>query len=555
MKNIIIKALSKTLNLDGKEIEGIIEIPPNSELGDYAFPCFSLAKSQKKSPAEIAGDLAKKIILTKEIEKVVAVGNYLNFFINGNFLTESTFNKILKEKENYGSQKIKEKVMVEFSQANTHKAFHIGHVRGTSLGESISRILEFSGNKVIRANYQGDTGMHVAKWIWCYKNYHQNKKLKKDEIWIASIYVEAVKRLEEDPELQNEVNTINKKLDTREDKELNKLWKKTRKLSLESFKPIYKELDTKFDIFFFESEIEKRGKEISNELLKRKIAEVSEGATIINLNNLGVWVLLRKDGTVLYSAKDLALAEKKFKKYKIDKAIYVAGNEQKLHFTQLFTTLKLMNFKQAGKCKHVPVTEVRLPEGKMSSRTGTNILYSQFKKELIEHTKQELGKRYKLSEKELNKRALAITIACLKYAMLKQDVDKTIVFKKEEAMQFEGNTGAYLLYTHARAKSILKKAKSTRKNYKIPQLTRIEKNIILQLSSFPDIVLNAYRSLAPNIIANYACELCQLFNEFYHSEKVIGSKNQAFLLTLVEAFSIVIKNTLFLIGIKPLEKM
>jgi len=206
--------------------------------------------------------------------------------------------------------------MVEFSQANTHKAFHVGHVRGTSLGESISRIIEFSGSKIIRANYQGDTGMHVAKWIWCYTKYHPKEKIISDEKWIASIYVDAVKRLAENPELQIEVDKINENLYKKDNKKLNELWSRTRKLSLNSFEKIYKELNTRFDFYFFESRVEKRGKEIANELVRKKLAKISEGATIIELEKygLGVWVLLRKDGTILYSSKDLALAEQKFNK-------------------------------------------------------------------------------------------------------------------------------------------------------------------------------------------------------------------------------------------------
>ena len=245
-----------------------------------------------------------------------------------------------------------QKVIVEFSQANTHKAFHVGHIRGTSIGESLSRIAEFCGGKVIRANYQGDTGMHVAKWLWGYQKYHSKVKIKKDEAWIASIYVDAVKRLAKDKELQKQVDEINQKLGTKEDKKLNKLWEKTRKISLEALEKVYKELNTHFDVYFFESDVEKRGVEIIDKLLASKVARVSQGAVIINLKRykLGIWVLLRKDKTILYSGKDLSLAEKKSKKYKLDRSIYVVANEQDLHLRQLFKTLELMKFEDAKKC-------------------------------------------------------------------------------------------------------------------------------------------------------------------------------------------------------------
>ena len=558
MKQKIISIISKLTNLSDDEIKNQIEIPPSPELGDYTFPCFALSKFLKKSPNEIASDLAKKI-KSSDLEKIEAKGPYINFFINSSALAKETLNSISKQKEKYGSHKAKkDKIMLEFSQANTHKAFHIGHIRGTSIGESLSRIIEFTGNKVIRANYQGDTGMHVAKWLWCYLKYHKKEELK-SESQIASIYIEAVKKLAEEPSFQEEVNEINRKLENKSDKSLIDLWKKTRKASLNAFEEIYKDLNTQFNKYYFEGELEKEGKEISKELLKKNIAIISDEATIIDLEKyaLGIWVLLRSDGTVLYSAKDLALAKKKFKEYKLEKSIYVIGAAQSLHMSQLLKTLELMKFPHRKKIKFISFAEVRLPTGKMSSRTGENILYSDFKKEITEYAKEELIKRNsELDKKELEKRALIISIAALKYAMLKQDNNKNIVFNKQEALNFEGNTGPYLLYSYARAKSILRKAKySLKSDYKIENISKIEKNLIFQLSNFPEAVLQSYKALAPSIIANYAYHLSQSFNEFYHAEKVISSEKEEFRLSLVNAFSQVLRNSLHLLGISLLEEM
>ena len=560
MKEIIVKILKTQLNLNEAEIASLIEVPKDTNLGDYTFPCFALAKTLKKNPVEIAKNIASSIKHLAEFEKIEAVGPYVNFFVDRQTLALETLKTIMKEKNKYGTYKSKkEHVMIEFSQANTHKAFHIGHVRGTSLGESLARISAFVGNKVTRANYQGDTGIHVAKWLWCYLNYHKKEILKKDEEWISSIYVESVKRLAENPEYEKEVAEINKKLEDRSDKNLFDLWKKTRKLCLNAFESIYSDLSTNFDHYFFESEVEKRGKEISQELIKRNIAEISEGATIVRLDkyNLGVWVLLRKDGTVLYSAKDLALAEDKFNKFKVDRSVYVVGAAQRHHFMQLFKTLELMQFRQAGKCAYIPVTEVRLPWGKMSSRTGENVLYSEFKKEIVAHALQEIRKRASdISQKDLEKRALAISIAALKYDMLKQDVNKSLVFNKDEALRFEGDTGPYLLYSYARAKSILAKAKIKKPsiNAKAP-IAESEKRLLSLLASFPKAVREAYEDYAPNHIANYAYQLAQTFNEFYHQNQVIGSENEQFRLALVSAFAQVLKNALHLLGISPIEKM
>jgi arginyl-tRNA synthetase len=563
MKQAVIKLLEKELKFKRSDIEKLIEIPPDDNLGDYAFPCFSLAKKLKKNPLEIAQELVKKLRkkgLGKEISNIEAKAGYVNFFIDKKILASYVLKNAFKR--DFGKQKRKLKGMIEFSQANTHKAFHIGHIRGTSLGESLARIAEFFGEKVIRANYQGDIGMHVAKWIWCYNKYYSKEKLKNQESWIAGIYVDAVKKLAQDKtgKLQKQVEEINKKLDEKKDKKLMDLWKKTRKLSLDSLEPIYKNLDTRFDKYYFESEFEKKGKETAKNLLKKKIAKISNGAAIVDLEkyNLGVWVLLRKDGTVLYSAKDLALAERKFKEYKLDWSVYVHGNEQNLHFKQMMKTLKLMNFKNLKKIYHINYSLVRLPSGKMSSRTGENILYSDFKKEILDYAKKSIKRRTsKINEKELEKRALSISIAAIKYSMLKQDANKLIVFDKTQALNFEGDSGPYLLYSYARASSIIRKVRAGKNpnKLKIIDLKDSEIKLIKKIFQFPEIIEKAYENFSPSIIANYSYELAQDFNEFYHACPVMGSKEKDFRLKLVNAFRAVMKKSLFLLGIEVLEEM
>jgi arginyl-tRNA synthetase len=557
---IIKEALKKSkVHISEDEIEKLIEIPPSTEMGDYAFPCFFLAGKMKQNPTEIALFLRKDIGNSDEFQDIQTAGAYINFFVDRKKLALNLIKDILSN-ENYGKLKNKnEEIMVEFSQPNTHKAFHVGHIRGTSLGESLSRILEFCGQKVVRANYSGDTGMHIAKWIWCYKKYHSREKLKNDESWIASIYVDAVKRLTKSKKLQEEVDVINQKIDSREDKKINELWNKTRKLSIDSWKKIYKELDTKFDIHYFESEVEQRGKEIAQELVKKKVAIISEGATIMDLkkNNLGVWVLLRKDGTVLYSAKDLALAERKFRDFpKLNKSITTLGDEQDLHFKQLRKTLELAKVDYANKVEHLPFGMVRLPTGKMSSRTGDNILYSDFIEEVTDHTKKEIKKRdSKISKTELEKRGLKVAIAGIKYSMLKQNPNKIIIFNKEEALKSEGDTGPYLLYSYARAKSILKKTKNSNSKLELKELDAKEIELVKKLSQFSETIENAYKNLNPSVIANYSYQLSQIFNEFYHECSVINSEKEKFRIMLVESFSKILKISLYILGIETLEEM
>lgn len=564
MKEMIAKLLKEALEeeeikLEEEEIEKLIEIPSNHEMGDYAFPCFFLSDKLKQEPSDIAIELRKKIgNPPMDLGEIQTSGPYINFFVNRKDFAGNLVREILTKKEKFGRQKINLKGMIEFSQANTHKAFHVGHIRGTSIGESLARIAEFFGEKVTRANYQGDTGMHVAKWLWCYQKYHSREKLKKDESWIASIYVDAMKRLTKNKRLYLEVQEINKRLDLRIDKNLNQLWRKTRKLSLDSLEKIYKELNTFFDVYYFESKLERQGKEIANKLVKDEVAKISEGATIIDLSKdkLGVWVLLRRDGTVLYPAKELALAKKKFEDFDLDWSVYVVGNEQELHLKQFFKILELMKFKEKTNLSHVSYGLVRLPSGKMSSRTGDNILYSDFINDITDYARKRIKERPgKILKKELEKRALAVSIAAIKYSMLKQSPNKNITFIKEDALNFEGDTGPYLLYSYARAGSIIRKAKTKEKKLVIKELEPKEITLVKKLSNFSEVVLNSYNNFNPSLIANYSYQLAQLFNEFYHACPVIGSEQELFRLKLVESFRIVLKSSLNLLGIDTLERM
>ena len=562
MKQIILNILQKHSKSDLNE--NMIEIPPNSELGDYAFPCFILSKELKKSPIEISKELKNKIQLNKQIVKIEANGPYLNFYVNKGYLAEQTISKILKQKECYGAQKKKkEKVMIEYSQPNSHKAFHVGHIRGTSIGEALSRILTYNGYKVLQANYSGDTGAHIGKWLWNYLDKHNGEKPPKDSVekWVADIYVEAVQRIVNNPELEEKSKEIIYKLENNKDPKLNKLWNKTKQWSVDAFNKIYNDLDAHFDYWFWESEMEDKGKEIVKELLKEHLAIISQGVPVMDLKqyNLGVWVLLRQDGTTLYSAKDLALANIKFNKYKIDKSIYVVANHQALHFQQLFKTLELMKFKQAKDCYHLSFEMVILPEGKMSSRTGQNILYTDMKEELLQYSLEETKKRHKdWNKKQAEKSANAITIAALKFQMLIQDENKIITFNLEKSLDFEGETGPYIQYVYARINSILNriKNKSAKPNYNLLEKEE-EINLIKKLNQFEESIIKSAELYKPSILARYTLELTQLFNKFYHSCPVLNNNKQLenSRLVLVKATKQVLEIALGLLAIKSLKQM
>ena len=548
-KEEIIKALKKEIK---EEIS--LEIPPDSSLGDYALPCFSLAKTFRKNPNEVALELSKKI--KDKYFTVEAKGPYLNFFVDKKLFSENVLKETLKEKK----EKTKGKqILVEYCHANTHKAFHVGHTRNICLGESICRILEKNGNKVIRTNYQGDIGMHVAKTVYGLLNLNKiNLKEPKENKgkWLGLVYA-AASNLAKDENIAEEINKINQKLYAG-DKKLEKIWKESRKWSIDYFeKTVYPDFNVKFNRFYFESEVEKDGIKIAKKLLKEEYAKLSEGAIIVDLEKeeLGIYLILKKDGNALYSTKDLALAELQEKEYKPDLILHIVGSEQSLYFKQLFKTIELFNKKLAEKEKHLSYELVILPTGKMSSREGKVILYDDTLNEMIGYAKNEIKEKWaKIDEKELNKRAKKISMAAIKYSMLSQDMKKTIVFDQEKSLSFEGDTGPYLLYSYVRANSILKKSKIKIK-ISVKEITDKEFLLIKKISYFNETLVKAAEHANPSLIANYLFDLAQLFNEFYHSSQVINSEREEFLLGLVMSFKKILSKGLYLLGIETIEEM
>lgn len=566
-KKPLSELLNKELNIENAE--KLISIPPNQELGDLAFPCFSFAKELKKAPAQIASDLATKISenLPSFLQEVKAEGPFLNFFINREELAKNILIEAVKE--DYGKGDSKRKVMVEYSQPNTHKAFHVGHLRGTSMGEALARILKHAGNEVVEVNYMGDTGMHIAKWLWYYNKHYQgvSPNSARDK-WIASIYVGAVKELVENKKeleegksvenYQDAVDMYNKLIDERSP-EIFDLWQKTRQWSLDEFNVIYDDLQAHFDHFFFESEVEGPAKEIVLKMKEEGIAKESEGAIIMDLEEykLGVWVLLRKDGTALYSAKDIALADTKFKKYNVEESIYVVGNAQEMHMKQLFKTLELMKFKNADKCFHLGYDEVRFPEGKMSSRSGNNVLYSDLKKQVVDYAKEQISsRRDDWDQNKIEEVAKQVAICAMKFEMIARDNNKNIIFELEKVCNFEGDTGPYVQYTHARCNSILRKANYKEQDTNYDLLTEpIEIELVKKLGDFPSIIESINKSKIPGELARYALELCKIFNRFYHECKVIGTKEESLRLKIVDATRNVLEKSLNLLGIDAPKEM
>lgn len=558
MKQYIVDVLEDVLagKLKKEEIASLIEVPPQQEMGDFAFPCFSLAKIEKKSPLAIAQDLVEKIRkdLPKQISGVEVKSAYVNFFIDKKFLAET----VLKEatKKGYGSSKEGKgkKIVVDLSSPNIAKPFGIGHLRSTIIGGSIANIANYLGYKAVKINYLGDWGTQFGKLIVGFNHWGDEKKLKENPIaHLLELYVKANAE-----EYEQEARDEFRKLENGDEKNL-ALWKKFRDLSLKEFDEIYKFLGVKFDVISGESLYNDKMDSVVKKLEKKGLLKESEGAMVVDLekDGLGVVLIKKNDGTSLYATRDLTAAIDRYEKYKFDKMIYEVGQEQKLHFRQVFRVLKLLGYVFSDNCVHVAHGLYLGEDGKkFATRKGKTVMMKDVIHETYEIAKESLKKRGdKLSELDLDFRARAIALAAILYGDLKNYRENDVIFDLDKFLEFEGNTGPYLLYSYARASSILRKVKDSKKKVEIFDLSNEETALLTKLQNYPIIVKQAYEQLAPNLVANYAYELAQMFNEFYHAHPVIGSKEEAFRLKLIEAFRNVLKSSLNLLGIQELDEM
>jgi arginyl-tRNA synthetase len=554
MRFEVISAL-KITGLSWEEIEKMIGVPQDNNRGDYALPCFALAKIWKKNPVEIAKEIAFKLKNESGFEKIEAVGPYVNFFVDKKKLALEVLKKVEKLKNNYGSNNTGKgkNIVIDMSSPNIAKPFGIGHLRSTIIGNSIAHISEFNGYSPVKINYLGDWGTQFGKMIVGYKRIGNLADLRKNPMpYMFKLYVEGNKE-----EYEQDARDWFKKLEVG-NKEALKLWKLFRDISLKNFNQIYKTLGIKFSVVSGESMYEQKMKSVFNELEKKKLLQRDDGALIVDLNkhNLGVALIEKSDGTKLYVTRDLAAAIERYSKYNPSKMFYEVGQEQKLHFKQLFKILELMGHSWSKDCFHVDHGLYLDQDGKkFATRKGRTIFMEDVLNETISIAKEEIKKREKLSEKEINQRARAIAVAAIFYGDLKNYRNHDIVFDIDKFISFEGDTGPYLLYSYARANSILKKVKNNEKKIEFTNISESEKKIIVQISSFPEVVKKAYDQVFPNLVANYAYNLSQTFNEFYHSCQVIGSDEEGFRLRIVKAFAQTLKNALKLLGIPVIKEM
>ena len=560
MKEIVVELIAKETGLTKVEVKNLVEIPPTADLGDFAFPCFVLAKKEKKNPLLIAETLTEKLRkkLPEEITNVDFKSAYVNFFIDKKVFAEKTLKEALK-KDLFNIKLDKKKIGIEYPSPNTNKPLHVGHLRNMALGDSVARICTFVGNQVTHLNLFNDRGILISKSMVGYERYGNGQTPKdvgkEGDVFVGEFYVKFSKEAKEKPELE-ELAKEKLRLWESGDKEVLALWKKMNDWAYSGIDKTFKKFGLlKIDKTYYESDIYESGKEIVEQGLKKGVfARKEDGAVFIDLEKekLGEKILLRSDGTSVYMTTDLFLAKEKVKDFKLDSSYYVVGNDQDYHFKVLFSILDKLGMKKDW--RHLSYGMVTLPEGKMKSREGTAVSAE----DLIENTKElalEGLIQRGVNKNDAEERASKISLAAIKYHLLKVDYKKNLVFNPKEALAFEGDTGPYLLYSYARASSILRKVKKKEAKFKILELTAEESALVTKISNYPQIVKRAYEELAPNLIANYSYELAKLFNEFYHAHPVLGSKEEAFRLKLIEAFRNVSKSSLSLLGIEVLDEM
>ena len=453
--------------LDGKikiQESDLVLSPSWSDFGDISMNCFFLMKEFKKSANEIATELAGKIKPCSTVKSIEAMGPYINFKLQPKKLAQGVLGEVDSK---YGKTKLgkSKRIMVEFAHPNTHKAFHIGHLRNIITGEALVRILENAGHKVIRANYQGDIGMHIAKSLWGitklkseFEKISKDKNLDKKIKFLAKAYVKGSSSFEKSKIAQAEIKELNQRIYDN-DESIRKIYSETRKWSLKYFDKIYQRVNTKFDKFYFESEIFKPGKKIVLDGVKKGIFKISEGAIIFEGDKHGLHnrVFLNSEGYPTYEAKDMALAKLQFSEYKLDKILHVVAKEQTEYFKVIFKAMEYVLPKSKGKQEHLTYGWVSLKKGKMSSRLG-NVVLGEW---LLDEVKDEIKKIVAKSDaiKNKNKASEQISLAAVKYSFLKTGINRDIAFDIKESINLSGNSGPYLQYTYARIQSILRKSK------------------------------------------------------------------------------------------------
>lgn len=552
--------------VDADEIESIIETPNDDANGDYALPCFTLAKKFRKSPNLIAEDLAEKLFKADFIEKIEPVSGYLNFYLKKESFIKDTLDEVISKLSAYGHLSSNDKtVVVEFSSPNIAKPFHIGHIRSTLIGNALANISKALGYNTVRVNHIGDYGTQFGKIISAYKRWGNEEDVNREPVkTLLSYYTRFHVEAETDETLEEEARMHFKNLEEGREEET-KLWEWFRDVSLKEFGKVYDLLGIKFDSFDGESFYTDKMPAVIDEMESMNLLEKSRGATIVNLQRYNMTdVLVKKsDGSSLYITRDIAAAIYRHEKYNFYKNIYVVGAQQDLHFKQLVKILELMNKPFAKDCVHVPFGMVSIEGGTLSTRNGTVVFLEDVLSKAIEKTLVTLEDRNFSSDKR-QEVARQVGVGAVVFQELYNTRIKDYQFSWDRALSFDGETGPYVQYTCARANSVLSKASD--EGIAIKDIEDVDISYITNKSAyalvrlifnFSDKLTEAFERYEPSIVARYAMDVCKAFNRFYHDEHILtdneGERDAKLL--LVKASVILLKNVLKILGMESPDKM
>ena len=555
-------------NMSAEEIEKLIEIPPDSKMGDYAFPCFKLASIYRKAPQKIAEETAEKLQGTAGYSEIRNVNAYVNFFMDRTAASSAVITDALNQGEDYGKSSIgaNRPVIVEFSSPNIAKPFHIGHLRSTVIGNSLARIYKALGYNVIRINHLGDYGTQFGKMIVAYRRWGSAEEVQKEPIkTLLKYYVRFHDEAEKDPSLEDEARATFTKLERGEKEEV-ELWQWFREESLKEFSYVYDMLGIEFDSYAGESFYSDKMDRVVDLMHEKGLLKESEGAMIVDLEpyNMPPALIRKSDGSTLYITRDIAAAIYRKETYEFYKNIYVVASQQNLHFKQWFKIIELMGYDWADQCVHVPFGMVSLEDGTMSTRHGKVVFLLDVLNKAVEKTREIIAEKNVPAE-ELDQTAHDVGVGAVMFQELSNNMIKDYTFTWDKVLNFDGETGPYVQYTHARCASVIRKAGQDAEDLLsgkvVPDLSLTGSDIVYELvkaiGRFPSVVREAGDRYEPSIITRHITDVAELFNKFYHDEYILVEDREERLarVAVVIAAKQTIKNGLALLGISAPDRM
>lgn len=564
------KAITEAFNIDvpWEKIYTLFGATPNKAAGDLAFPLFIIAKEAKTNPAQAAKKLEETLkTFPAFVKKAQALGPYLNFTFDFEVLAKTLLPEILEGKA--FTKKLTHdspKTMIEYSQPNTHKEMHVGHMRNLCYGDALIRLHRYAGFDIIASTFPGDVGTHVAKCLW-YMKYHNTRPVPATHkgAWLGSMYSTAHNKLEEERNTPQEeknreqLTMILKQLEQKSG-EFYDLWKETREWSIELMNEVYKWAGVHFDVWYWESEVDSDSVKLAREYYQKGLFIEDKGCIGADLSeyNLGFCMLLKTDGNGLYATKDVELARRKFENYNIEKNLYVVDKRQEHHFKQVFKVLELMGFENAKKCHHLQYDFVELPDGAMSSRKGNIIPLQDLIVKMVQMIKDQYLARYKdeWSPETVEETAQIIAKGAIKYGMTRIDPNKKIVFDMQEWLKLDGESGPYAQYAYARINSMLAKLGEP-KSAEISVTKVEEENLLGHLMNFNQTVQDSVEQYKPSLLTAYLFDLSKLYNSFY-AECPVGSAEEparSTRLKISKATALTLKTGLSLLGIEVPARM